>query len=256
MIDTHAHIYTKEFDADRNEMIDRAKQAGITQICMPAIDAQSHQKLLDVAANHPGYCLPMLGLHPCSVQKNYKDELKVVDALLKDYKVVGIGEAGIDLYWDKTTFNLQTEALKAQAEIALSLKLPLILHTRNATQQTIDIIKPFANRGLTGIFHCFGGTAAEANEITGMGFLVGIGGVVTYKNGGLNNVLPHLKMGDIVLETDAPYLSPAPHRGKRNEPAYLPHIVQKIAAYMQQEEAVVKSTSTQNARKLFLINES
>lgn len=251
MIDSHAHIYTKEFDADRDEMLARAKSQGVTKIFMPAIDSETHPAMLDAANNYPDFCFPMIGLHPCSVKENFVEEINIIKELLKQYKFYGIGETGIDLYWDKTFVAQQKEALTIQAELALEYNLPLILHTRNATQDTIDVIKTYKGSGLKGIFHCFGGTVEEATQIIDLGFLLGIGGVASFKNGGLQQVLPHCDIGNIVLETDAPYLAPTPYRGKRNEPAYLTQIVECIASIMQIEKSKVIETTTRNAEQVF-----
>lgn len=252
MIDSHAHIYSKEFDTDRDEMLVRAKAQGVTKIFMPAIDSETHPAMLDAASKYPDFCLSMIGLHPCSVKENFLEEIDVIKELLKQHKFYGIGETGIDLYWDKTFVSQQKEALIIQAELALEYNLPLILHTRNATQETIDVIKTYQGTGLKGIFHCFGGTVEEAVQIIDLGFLLGIGGVASFKNGGLQQVLPHCSLENIVLETDAPYLAPTPYRGKRNEPAYLTQIVECIASIMQKEKTEVLDATSKNAEQLFL----
>lgn len=251
MIDSHAHVYTEQFDSDRKEMMARAKVQGISKIYMPAIDSATHPAMMKAANDYSEFCLPMIGLHPCSVKENFMEEINIVKEYLALNKFYGIGETGIDLYWDKTFLTQQIEALEIQVELALENDLPLILHTRNATQQTIEVIKKFRGRGLRGIFHCFGGTVLEAEQIVDAGFLLGIGGVVSFKNGGLQQVLPHCKIENIVLETDAPYLSPTPYRGKRNEPSYLTYIIDSIASIMQLEQEVVKRITTDNAERLF-----
>jgi TatD DNase family protein len=251
MIDSHAHVYSEQFDKDTNEMLARAKVQGVTKIFMPAIDSETHPAMMDLAREHPDFCFPMIGLHPCSVKENFMEEINIVKEYLQEHKFYGIGETGIDLYWDKTFYNQQIEALEIQAELAIEHNLPLILHTRNATQETIDVIQQYKGRGLRGIFHCFGGTVEEAEQIIEAGFLLGIGGVVSFKNGGLQQVLAHCDIQHIVLETDAPYLAPTPFRGKRNEPAYLTQITECIATIMQIDKEQVKNITTKNAGDLF-----
>ena len=251
MIDSHAHVYSEQFDDDDNEMLSRAKAAGVTKIIMPAIDSETHPTMMRLAQANPDFCLPMIGLHPCSVKENFMEEIDIVKEYLQQHRFYGIGETGIDLYWDKTFYQQQIEALQIQAELALEHDLPLILHTRNSTQETINVIQQYKGRGLRGIFHCFGGTIEEAEQIIEAGFLLGIGGVVSFKNGGLQQVLPHCDIKHIVLETDAPYLAPMPYRGKRNEPAYLTQIVDCISVIMQINAEEIKMITTKNASELF-----
>ena len=251
MIDTHAHTYSEEFEKDREAMIDRALAAGVSKIYMPAIDSGTHSAMLQLADRYPENCLPMIGLHPCYVKENYREELAVVEEHLTQRKFHAIGEAGLDLYWDKTFANQQVIALKLQADLAIKYELPLILHTREATRETIEVINEYKGTGLRGIFHCFGGNVQEAKDITDLGFFLGIGGVVTYKNGGLKEVLPEISLDHIVLETDAPYLSPVPFRGKRNEPSYLPHIAQTIAGIKGVSLEDVLAATTRNAESIF-----
>jgi TatD DNase family protein len=217
---------------------------------MPAIDSATHEAMIYIEERFPK-CHAMMGLHPCSVKENYKDELREVETWLKQRPFAAIGETGLDFYWDQTFVKEQYIALEKQIELALEYDLPLVLHTRNAMQETIDVIKKYADTSLSGIFHCFGGTLQEAEQIIKEGFYLGIGGVVTYKNGGLDKVLPHIAMEHIVLETDAPYLAPIPFRGKRNESSYLTFIANKIAELKQISVLDVKDISTQNAEKIF-----
>ena len=251
MIDTHCHLYTKEFDDDIDLVIERALNEGITKFYLPAIDAGCTKRMDDLENKFPSYCFAMAGLHPCSVKENYKEELLHVQKLLEQRKFKGIGETGLDFYWDKTFVNEQYIALEIQIELALQYNLPLILHTRNATQETIDVVKKYEGKGLKGIFHCFGGTLYEADQITGMNFFLGIGGVITYKNAGLAEVLEHIDIKHIVMETDAPYLSPVPMRGKRNESSYLKFIVEKLALVKGISVEEAKQISTVNAEKIF-----
>ena len=251
MIDSHSHLYSAEFADDIEAVIARGAEEGVICSFLPAIDSSTHEAMIALEARFPAKCRAMIGLHPCSVKENVEEELNIIRNLLNKRKFAAIGETGLDFYWDKTFVKEQYHALEVQAELALSYKLPLVLHTRNATQETIDVIKSFSGKGLTGIFHCFGGSLAEAKQIIDQGFLLGIGGVVTFKNGGLQDVLPHVPLESIVLETDAPYLAPMPYRGKRNETAYLPFIARRIAEIMQVDESLVKEITTANARLVF-----
>lgn len=251
LIDTHAHLYLSEFEKDIDSIISNAQQKKISKIYLPAIDSESHQGLLQLEEKFPDFCLAMMGLHPCYVKENYKDELSTVEKLLKSRDFMAIGECGLDFYWDKTFVSQQYEALEQQIAWALQYQIPIVLHTRNATQETIEVIKRFADKGLRGVFHCFGGSLSEAQQIIEMGFLLGIGGVVTYKNSGLDKVLAEIDLRNIVLETDAPYLSPVPHRGKRNESAYLSVVAEKIALIKNCDVEEVASVTTSNATLLF-----
>ncbi len=251
MIDSHCHLYTKEFDEDIDMVIDRAIAEGITKMYLPAIDSSCTERMFEVEKKFPTRCFAMAGLHPCSVNENFEAELLHVEQLLQTRKFSGIGETGLDFYWDKTFISQQYIALERQIAFALQYDLPLILHTRNATQETIDVIKKYSDTGLRGIFHCFGGTLHEAEQITELKFFLGIGGVITYKNAGVAEVLQQVDISNFVLETDAPYLSPVPMRGKRNESAYLKYIVEKIALVKGISDAEVKNITTQNAENIF-----
>ncbi len=253
MIDTHTHLYQPGFENDICEVIERAQAEGVTHALLPAIDAETHARMLQLSEQFPGYCLPMIGLHPCSVNADFNKEIELIKELLTTHMFYGIGETGLDFYWDKSFVKEQYAALHMQAELAIAHQLPLILHTRNATPETISVIREYAAKNLRGIFHCFGGTLQEAEEIVSLGFSLGIGGVVTYKNGGLQNVLPYIDLKHIVLETDAPYLTPVPHRGKRNETAYLRIICEKIAELKQLSVEEVDGITTQNAKAIFKI---
>ena len=251
MTDTHCHIYTDDFDRDLDEMMQRADSAGVKRFYLPAIDMSCTARMDMLEEKYPGKCFAMAGLHPCSVKENFMEEIDHVKSLLAKRKFAGVGETGLDFYWDKTFTVQQYEALHIQAELALQYGLPLILHTRNATQETIDVIKEYKGRGLTGIFHCFGGTLHEAMQIIDTGFYMGIGGVITYKNSGLAEVIREVDMNHIVLETDAPYLSPVPMRGKRNESSYLKFIAEKIAEVKNISLEEVDLITTANAEKIF-----
>jgi TatD DNase family protein len=247
LIDTHAHIYDQAYATELPLILERAKAAGMTQIWMPNCDSETLPAMLQIASDEPDFCLPMIGLHPCYVKDNYEEELAKIEAALVNNKAIAVGEIGIDLYWDKSFFAQQQEAFLRQCELALKHNLWIDIHCREAFWETAELIKQIDNERLSGIFHCFSGGLPEAKAAIEMGFLLGIGGVATFKNGGLDKVLPHIPLSKIVLETDAPYLAPVPYRGKRNEPAYLAQIAQKVAdIYGISAEQVAQQTS-QNA---------
>jgi len=251
LIDTHTHLYAKRFDSDRAEMIGRAKAAGITTCYLPNIDSESIPGMMALEVEYPGYCIPMMGLHPCSVKEDYKEELAIVRSWLEKRAFVAVGEIGIDLYWDKTFFEQQKEAFIQQAEWAVEYDIPIVIHSRESIDILIDLIQQMKEPRLKGIFHCFTGTKAQSEAIIDLGFLMGIGGVVTFKNGGLAETVADIDLAHLVLETDAPYLSPAPHRGKRNESAYVSLIADKIAAVKEVSMETVARVTTENAKKLF-----
>lgn len=252
MIDTHAHLYAEEFDSDRDAVIERAKIAGITKIILPNIDSKSLEAMLVLENAYPGYCYAAIGLHPTSVKADYQRELELVEAELKRKTYLAIGEIGIDLYWDKTYVKEQILAFQQQLKWAQEHNKPVIIHVRNSFRETMLAMEPFKNSGLKGVFHSFGGTTEEAFEIIEFGgFLLGINGIVTFKNASLGHVIQRTHLKHIVLETDAPYLTPTPYRGKRNESAYLSYTAHQIATLQSTTyDAVVKQT-TENAKNLF-----
>ena len=252
IIDTHCHLYSEEFTADIDEVITKAKTNGVIKFYLPAIDSSSLQAMLALETRYPNECFAMMGLHPCYVKENYKTELQIVADQLNSRAFVAIGEIGLDFYWDKNFAAQQYEALEVQMQWALNYKLPIIIHTRNAMQETINAVKPFAAKGLTGIFHCFSGSYESAKQITDMGFMLGIGGVITYKNSGLPQALENIPNEFLVLETDAPYLSPVPFRGKRNESSYLQYIIEKLADIKQISVEEMARITTVNAERVFL----
>lgn len=251
LIDSHAHVYLKEFKEDINLIIDRAKEAGVEAIYMPNIDHTSIDDMLEVAANYPGYCIPMMGLHPCSVTKHFEKELYEVEEWLGKGGFAAVGEIGTDLYWDKTFWPQQQEVLRIQLEMAKKFGLPFVIHCRDSIDETIELIKPMNSGKLDGVFHCFTGTVQQAEEIIEMGFKIGIGGVATFKNGGLNDVLETIPLENMMLETDSPYLAPVPYRGKRNEPSYVIHPCEKIAAVKNISVETVAAATTANSLTLF-----
>lgn len=250
LIDTHCHLYLDEFKTDFADVMARAKHDGVQKFYLPAIDSNYLNAMFELEAQYPE-CIAMAGLHPCSVKENYKDELKIVEQLLSKRKFIALGEIGLDFYWDKRFTAEQYEAFEIQMHWALQHKQPIVIHTRNAMQETIDFVKPFAAKGLQGIFHCFSGNYQNANEIIEMGFLLGIGGVLTYKNAGLQPVIAQVDLKHLVLETDAPYLTPVPYRGKRNESSYLVYIAEKVAEIKNVSVEEVAAITTANAEKIF-----
>jgi TatD DNase family protein len=250
-IDTHAHIYASEFADDRTAMIQQAFDARVRKIYMPNIDHTSIDAMLELEHTFPGQCIPMMGLHPCYVKKNFERELYIVEDWLSKRKFAAVGEIGTDLYWDKTFWEQQQEAFRIQVNLAKRYELPIVIHCRESIDETIALVEELKDEKLRGIFHCFSGNEAQARRIIAAGFLLGIGGVATFKNGGLDKVLPLIGLEHLVLETDSPYLAPVPHRGKRNEPAYLPLIAAKVAAYTRTMLDDVRNITTQNAIRLF-----
>lgn len=250
-IDTHTHIYLKDFAEDVDTVMLTAQKEGIKKIFLPAIDSSHNDAMLALEKKFEGKCFAMMGLHPCSVKENVQDELNIVAQNLRQKPFAAIGEIGLDFYWDKTFAKEQHFAFEQQMQWALDYQLSINIHTRNATQETIELVKPFAQKGLKGIFHCFGGSYETAKQIIDMNFLLGIGGVVTYPKAGLQDVLPKIGLQHLVLETDAPYLTPVPYRGKRNEPSYIKIIAYKIADILQCNIEDVATTTASNAQKIY-----
>jgi len=251
IIDTHNHIYLPEFDDDRDEVIDRSVSAGVRTIMMPNIDSSSVAPMLAAEERYPGICLPMMGLHPTSVTENYRDELEFVERRLREHKYYGIGETGIDLYWDKTFIKEQIVSFRRHLELAEDYGLPIVIHARESLEVIFSEIEAFGAGRATGIFHAFPGNAAEARKVTAMGFMIGIGGVVTFRNGRQHEAAIEAGINNIVLETDAPYLAPVPHRGKRNESSYLPLVIDKLSEVLAISPAEVSDKTTANAKRLF-----
>jgi len=251
LVDTHTHLYLTEFREDIDTVINNAIKTGVRYFLLPAIDSTHTDAMHALEAAYPDKIFAMPGLHPCSVHENVSSELAHVQQLLKQRSYKALGEIGLDHYWDTTYAAQQEQAFEQQMEWALTYNLPIVIHTRNAMQRTIDMVQPFARKGLKGIFHCFSGSYESAKQIIDMNFLLGIGGVVTYKNAGLGAVLAKIGIEPLVLETDAPYLTPVPFRGKRNEPAYLSYVVAAIAQHTQVSEATVAAVTTANAMKIF-----
>jgi TatD DNase family protein len=249
-IDTHAHIYAREFDQDRQEVLHRCAENKVKKIYMPNVDHTSIDGMLEIESRRPE-CVATMGLHPCSVKKDFERELYIVENWLSKRKFAAVGEIGTDLYWDKSFWDQQCEAFKIQVGWAKKFGLPVIIHCRESLSQTLDLVEQMQDGALTGIFHCFGGTAEEAERIIKLNFYLGIGGVSTFKKAGLDVVLPDVSLERIVLETDSPYLAPVPHRGKRNEPSYIPLIAQKVAEIKSVTWEQVQQQTTTNATNIF-----
>jgi TatD DNase family protein len=254
LIDTHCHIYLEDFDNDRAEMLERAINTGVERFYLPGIDSSVISNMMALEAAYPDHCFAMMGLHPCYVNNNYENELAIVKEWLHKRHFAAIGEIGLDYYWDTDHKKEQILAFEQQMQWGLDYELPIVIHTRNAMQETIESVKPFAKKGLRGIFHCFSGSYESAVQIINMGFLLGIGGVLTYNNAGLGAVLEKIDVEHLVLETDAPYLTPVPFRGKRNEPSYLSYIIAKLSELKGLSESEIASITTNNALKLFKNN--
>jgi TatD DNase family protein len=254
IVDTHCHLYLPEFNADRNEVILRAIAAGVRFIMMPNIDSSSVAPMLAVEDNYQGICLPMMGLHPTSVKEDYMRELEFVETSLRQHKYYGIGETGIDLYWDKTCIREQIISFRRHLELAEDYDLPIVIHARESLEEIIKEIKSFGAGRITGIFHAFPGNAADAARVIDMGFMIGIGGVVTFRNSRQGEAAIEAGINNIVLETDAPYLAPVPYRGKRNESSYLALVIEKLSEILAITPAEVADRSGDNARRLFRIS--
>lgn len=253
-IDTHTHLYDDRLnEAKQDEMIQRALEAGVQRMYMPNCDQHTIPGMMRIAQAFPGKCLPMIGLHPTYVKDNYREELLIVREWLAKEKFTAVGEIGLDYYWDKTFIAQQKEAFAQQIDWALEYDLPIVIHSREATQDCIDIVRSKQSGKLRGIFHCFSGTQDEAKQVVDLGFLLGIGGVITYKsNKELQEVVQAAPLEAIVLETDAPYLSPVPYRGKRNESAYIQFIAEKVAELREMSIEELGKATTANAEKLFM----
>jgi len=251
LIDTHAHLYLSEFEKDIESVIDESKKAGVEKIFLPNIDLNSIDGMLQLEKKYHNYCFSLMGLHPCYVKNNYQKELQLIKTWLEKSQFCAIGEIGIDLFWDKTHIDEQISAFETQINWAKDLDLPIVIHCRASIDMTIEIVRKHQDGNLKGIFHCFSGDHEHAKKIIDLNFLLGIGGVVTFKNGGLDKVIPEIELKNIVLETDSPYLAPTPHRGKRNVPSYLHLIASRIAELKNCEVNEVAGVTTENARTIF-----
>ncbi len=253
-IDTHAHLYAAQFKNDQADMIARAFDQNVKKLYLPNIDTASIDGMLELEEKYPENCFAMMGIHPCSIKKGFERDLYVVEDWLKRRKFVAVGEIGTDLYWDKTLLPEQQAAFKIQVGFAKQYDLPIVIHCRESFRETIELLEPLKDEKLKGIFHCFTGTLAEAQEAIELGFYLGIGGVLTFKKSGLDAVVKEIDLKHLVLETDSPYLSPTPHRGKRNESSYIPLIAQKLAEVKAITLEEVAQQTTQNAQNIFQMN--
>ncbi len=251
LIDTHTHLFLSEFDDDRDQVIENARKNGVEKVLLPNVDNTTSLPLFELVDKYPEFCLPMMGLHPTSVNENYKDELRKVEDWLARRNFIAIGEIGIDLYWDKTFKKEQEEAFRYQIGLAKKNNLPIIIHARESFNEIFTIMDELNDENLTGVFHAFTGDNIQAEKIIAWGFKIGIGGIVTFKNAGLDKVVDNIDINHIVLETDSPYLAPVPKRGKRNESAYVLYIAQKIAEIKNISVEEVAEITTRNAKQVF-----
>ena len=254
MIDTHAHLYDEQFKDDIDAMLERAQESGVAKILMPNVDSASIAGLHLLSEKSPSLCLPMMGLHPCYVKENFKDELKIIEEELQGKKHYAIGETGLDYYWDLTFKKQQIESFSTQIKWAIQFELPIVIHSRSSFEDIVEILKRMKDPGLKGVFHCFTGTVEDAQKVIDLGFYMGIGGVVTFKNSGLDKVAEKIDLKHFILETDSPYLAPVPHRGKRNESANIKLVAEKIAQVKNMPVEEVAAITSENARHLFSLS--
>ncbi len=251
--DTHTHLYSEAFDEDRTEMIKRALNADVSRFFIPAIDSTYTDSMLLLQKEYPDNIFLMMGLHPTHVKENYRDELKHVEDMLNQHKFYAVGETGIDLYWDKSTLGIQQEAFRYQIRLAKKHELPIVIHCRDSFNEIFEILEDEKGSDLFGIFHCFTGTIAQAKKAISYNMKLGIGGVVTFKNGKIDQFLNEIGLEHIVLETDAPYLSPSPYRGKRNESAYIMNVLKKVSEIYGVSEEMIAKITTKNSKEIFSI---
>ncbi|MBK5202616.1 MAG: TatD family hydrolase [Prolixibacteraceae bacterium] len=253
LIDAHSHIFSEDFRDDREEVLNRAIENDIRKIVLPNIDSSTVKMMLDLTDQYPQICFPLMGLHPTSVKEDYEEELELVEYWIKKRKFYGIGEVGIDLHWDRTFINEQRDALRRQVILAKKYDLPLVIHTRDAFDETYKILEEEKSPELRGVFHSFDGTLEEAQKVINLGFAIGVNGRITYKKNSMLSVIPKIDPKNILLETDAPYLAPVPFRGKRNESSYIIYIAQKLADLYSLSVCEIAGITTENAEKLFKI---
>ncbi|HOT13510.1 MAG TPA: TatD family hydrolase [Bacteroidales bacterium] len=249
LIDTHCHLFLEEFDSDVQAVVQRGVYQGVSTIINPNVDETTVEALNKICSAFPDICKPAYGIHPCSVKENYKALLSIIEKEISNNKPIAIGEIGLDLYWDKTFYKEQIDAFEIQLQWAKEVHLPVIIHTRDAVEQALDIVQKHPD--VKGVFHAFSGTVEQAKRAIDLGYVLGIGGVVTFKNGGLDKIIGSIDLKNLVLETDAPYLTPTPYRGKRNEPAYLQLIVSKLSEIYQVEKEQVTEVTTLAAKSVF-----
>jgi TatD DNase family protein len=250
IIDTHCHLYSGNLPELIDEILHNAKEAGVQEIYMPNVDSKSIDSMFDLESRYP-HCKALMGLHPCSVNLDYRNELKILDQWFNTRKFSGVGETGIDLYWDKTYYEEQVKSFEYQIDLSIDLGIPIIIHSRDSLDITIDIIARKQNGNLTGVFHCYNGTVEQTKKIVDAGFFMGLGGVITYKNSQLDEMVIDMPLDNMVLETDSPYLSPVPKRGKENQPAFLWYVLEKVAEIRNASLEEIAAITTANARKLY-----
>lgn len=254
MIDTHTHLYSDQFDEDRHQMIQRAIDKGVEKFFLPAIDSSYHEKMLALEEEYPGRIFAMMGLHPCDVQpETWEKELEIVQNYWKTRDFCAVGEIGIDLYWDKSTLDIQIKAFEKQIDWAIEKDVPIVIHTRESFDEVFEVLERKKHPKLRGIFHCFSGTVEQARHAIELGFILGIGGVVTFKNGKIDQFLQEIPLDKIVLETDSPYLAPVPYRGKRNESSYIELIAGKLVDIYGVDFSEIDRITTANALKIFSV---
>jgi TatD DNase family protein len=253
-IDTHAHLYLPEFDTDRQSIVETALYRGVKKILLPNIDGTTIDPMNSLADQFPGVCYPMMGLHPTSVKENYLGELDRVEKELSRRKYCAVGEIGIDLYWDKSRLAEQSNAFSSQLDLALKYNLPVAIHARESFSEILNVLDGYKNKGLRGVFHAFTGTADIAKDVISRGFLLGIGGIITYKKSFLPDVILETELSHIILETDSPFLTPVPFRGKRNESSYIPYIAEAIGKIKEISPGEVARITTANAHTLFQLD--
>jgi len=251
LTDTHTHLYYETDPEKLSDLMQRSLDNQVCRLFLPNVDSESIPLVFGLSERYPDHCFPMLGLHPCDVKANYKEELDGISKEIAQRKVYGIGEIGIDLHWDKSTLSIQQEAFRIQIDWAKNLGLPIVIHCREAFDEIFEILNELKDDKLRGIFHCFSGTLEQAHKVIGLGFYLGIGGVLTYKNSGLDKVIQDVSLEHLVLETDSPYLTPVPFRGKPNESSYLVYIAQKLADLKQVSLDEIAEFTTQNSRMVF-----
>ncbi len=251
LINTHSHVYTSQFKEDIDEVIKRAADSGINKILLPDIDAENRADVFNLAKKYPNICVPMAGIHPTSITENYKKELNALEQVLANQKVCAVGEIGLDLYWDKAFLQEQIIALKHQIELANKYALPVVIHVRDAFPEFWQVLKEIGQTNYKGVIHCFTGTIEDAQKAIDLGFYLGVGGVITYKNSGMDKIFAEVDIKHLVLETDDPWLTPTPHRGKRNEPSYITYVAQKLADVKEISVEQVAEVTTKNAQDIF-----
>lgn len=252
-IDTHTHLFHSQFDSDREEMMQRSMQSGVKRVLLPNIDVSTYDQMMKMVRDYPGVAFPMMGIHPTHIGEDREDQLKAVERAFDENAdaFVAVGEIGIDLYWEKDKLAWQQQAFARQIDVALKHDKPIVIHARDSFNEIFEIVEEKQNGKLRGVLHCFTGNLEQANRCLELGLHLGIGGVATFKNGGLDAVLPHVPTDKLVLETDSPYLAPVPYRGKRNESSYVPIVAQRVAEFTGLKLTEVAAITTANAEKLF-----